>query len=1285
MQPKTHFFLNCSCVLLAAAAILAAARPASGQVIAYDDAGNYIVSANWTNGADQGFGFIPWVIMTNGPDSHGTYVVSGNNPVFVIASVTNLLGTNYNDVWGTYANGANGVNETTAYRGFANPLSTNTFKIQWGSRGAGVTTLNGGSGQVHGWCGFTLRNGNVTNSTADFQTQAMLYFFFQDGLSPSTLYYYDAGGYESIPNTSFSDLGRQNITNAVQVEVTPGADGSSFHLVVKDCVQGRTLFTTNSTFLMSGTVDSAALFCHETTGDQVYNRMQITSPTNVAPSFVNVQPADGSLYLDPNATSFAFEVDSFNSTVASSQVTVYLDGVAQSGITFNTTDPTNQLIGSLTPALASDQLYSYVIIAQDANGNRATNAFTFNTFLPTDLYIDAYDYNYNIGQFINSSTPANSYANLLGTNGIDYNISDLTGVNNTAGYRPGDLVQTISLATDSTGDPIDHANLRANGHTAFNVGFTDIGNWENYTRVIPTPTNYSIYARAASGAGGQFEIEELVNPTATSSNQPLVALGRVSVPNTGGSLVYRGELMPLTDAFGNTVVVPLSGTKTFRQTAISSRGYNLEYLLVVAVTNFTSTLRPYLSVASPAPGSTGVSLATPITFSIANRQTTVNTGTIKLYTNSVAVSTGLVLSNNAAGSTGTYTPTANFAPNATNTVAVVFTDSGGITVSNSWSFVTAGTGGLPGNGVWSGGGGFDLNWSTAANWTGGTPGPGFSATFATPGATTTLVTNNIVSTNITISQLNYSTNNNGYHTTYIPDGVTLTVSNNTTGVSAALQVGFDTTFNKPVTNTITGANGTLLLLGNPQGSGQANQLNIQVRQSASPPAPEQTVLDLSGLGTLVATVGKFTVAQGGTGTGQGDVSGRVNLARTNVITLLRANSGQFEVGDSSGAATTLVGSTLNLGITNAFFVDTARFGKQKATNNLVRFNPAFAANSPVAYFRGTNGPSSRVTTWVIGDADTDTVVPVNSQALMDFSSGKLDALVSTLILGRNSTSGSDTGSAQGTLTTAAGTLDVSNLQLGVQRAASTAPASGTVNVTGSAILSSTNIQLAQAFAGADPSLVSGTLNVTGGGSVRGNIAAGGGVSTVAVNGGSLSVSNAAGSATAPLSAVTLTGASLHLNVDGNATAAIIAATNVTASSSTITVDSVKNVAGPTVVHLISYSGTDPYAGLTLAPLPVGYSGHLVNNAGSVDLSVNVAAVPPPPSIRSIIISGGQVVIGGTNNDGAGGTFRVLTSTNVAQALTNWSLLTNGSFDANGNFSTTNPVVGSPRFYRLQVP
>ena len=598
---------------MAAAALIACS--ASAQLVAYDDAGNYLVNANWTNGANQGFGFTPWAILTNGPDSQGTYITAANNPQFVIASVTNVLGTNYACVWGVYANGPTAENETMAYRGFTNSLGTNTFKIQWGSRGAGSTTTTN-SGVLHGWCGFSLRNGNNTNYVYSFQginfnqdPSAQLFVFFQDGRSPSTIYIYDGSGLTSVPNTSFSDLGRANITNAIEAEVTPGADGSSYHMILKDCVQNRTIYAYNGSFFNSGeTVDSVTLFCDETTGDQVYNRMQIAAPTNIPPTMSNVQPPDGSLYL-PTTTQLSFEVDSFNSTVASNAVSVYLNGVLQTGFTFNTTSPTAMLTGQASPALAADTFYNYTIVAQDANGNVASNNYTFNTFDPNNsLFIDAMDYNFTTnnqaGQFINPAGVA-LYGNLIGTNGIDYldltttnEITAPTGPNgNENAYRP-ENVPAPQLIALGGGDPVDHEGFLSynNSDTDYQLAFTEQGEWDNYTRVFPA-TNYTIYARAASSSGGQFELARLANSTATVSNQPSAVLGAFTVQNTGNSTIYTGELSPLLDFFGNTVVMPLAGTNTLQQIATQSRTYNLSYLIFV--TNTTAgTLRPYISVGS---------------------------------------------------------------------------------------------------------------------------------------------------------------------------------------------------------------------------------------------------------------------------------------------------------------------------------------------------------------------------------------------------------------------------------------------------------------------------------------------------------------------------------------------------------------------------------------------------------------------------------------------------------------------------------------------------------------
>jgi hypothetical protein len=85
-------------------------------------------------------------------------------------------------------------------------------------------------------------------------------------------------------------------------------------------------------------------------------------------------------------------------------------------------------------------------------------------------------------------------------------------------------------------------------------------------------------------------------------------------------------------------------------------------------------------------------------------------------------------------------------------------------------------------------------------------------------------------------------------------------------------------------------------------------------------------------------------------------------------------------------------------------------------------------------------------------------------------------------------------------------------------------------------------------------------------------------------------------------------------------------------------------------------------------------------------TLKVAAGSVPPTISSIIVSGGNVVISGTNNAGSGGTYHVLASTNIALPFVSWTVLTNGTFNGSGSFSSTNSTGGYPKqFYRLEVP
>jgi hypothetical protein len=134
------------------------------------------------------------------------------------------------------------------------------------------------------------------------------------------------------------------------------------------------------------------------------------------------------------------------------------------------------------------------------------------------------------------------------------------------------------------------------------------------------------------------------------------------------------------------VLINFGGTNTFRITDIGGSGaYNVSYMLLVAVTN-NATLRPYLTSGFPFPGAGGVNPENNISFTIANRQTSVDPATIQLFINSNNVTSSLTFSNNAAGTVVSYQPnSSSILPAGVNTAEVIFSDDS-VVQTDIWQF-----------------------------------------------------------------------------------------------------------------------------------------------------------------------------------------------------------------------------------------------------------------------------------------------------------------------------------------------------------------------------------------------------------------------------------------------------------------------------------------------------------------------------------------------------------------------------------------------------------------------
>ncbi|MGH7979448.1 MAG: hypothetical protein ACREE6_08730, partial [Limisphaerales bacterium] len=666
-------------LLSATLALMAApmANRASAQTVAFDDAANY---TTWTNGQNAGSGFLPWVLTaTNASGVYGgRYIDTGSQ---AISSSTKT--------WGVYGNGpGTGGPFSMCYRGMSNALAANeVFKVKIENNGMNYAIA------PYGYVGFCLRSDNNTN----FADENII-------VDPGTLFaFYNAGNVDDCYIYDGNGLNDSGITWA---QLNAGLtlefyllSSDTYELIIKDATDSAVLASYPiSPLASSGSIITFAGFEVNNSANQnvFFNDLDVAPASTVPPIIALTSPTNDEIYAAAPAQ-LSFDVTSMFSTISSNGVNLVLNGVNETNQMSFSGSGTANLQVTLNPPLQPNSVFNGTIIAVDANGNLATNTFTFNTWLPeyNNVYIEAADYNYSGGSFLDNALsvqldnpePPGSYLqpnqdysafDLLGLQGVDYSVeTNIPGQTNA--YRIGDLPGT-EAATD-----VDHDNFAANGFQPYDLDYNEYGNWEDYTRELSNNVTYAVYARMAGfGANPTASFERMASPTVNSTNQPGAVLGTFVCPQTGGTQNYT--FVPLTDFFSNPVLINFGGTNTFRITDIGGNGsYNVAYLLLQATTN-TGTLRPYVTSGFPYPGAQGVNPENPVSFTIANDQTVVDADSIQFAINGSNVTSSLILSNNAAGTVVTYQPTYPYLlPPGTNIAAVIFSD-GTVSKTNTWQF-----------------------------------------------------------------------------------------------------------------------------------------------------------------------------------------------------------------------------------------------------------------------------------------------------------------------------------------------------------------------------------------------------------------------------------------------------------------------------------------------------------------------------------------------------------------------------------------------------------------------
>ena len=508
--------------------------------------------------------------------------------------------------------------------------------------------------------------------------------------------------------------------------------------------------------------------------------------------------------------------------------------------------------------------------------------------------------------------------------------------------------------------------------------------------------------------------------------------------------------------------------------------------------------------------------------------------------------------------------------------------------------------------VWTGAS--DTNWSNGGNWSGGTGTGGvpggtdnviFGVTGEVPNAGTISNYLDSVSGNFagTIGSLQY-TNPANFQNTLIAPGLTLNITGATVAVSGQTAAGLALMAGQGASGGAVSA--TIL------GPGATLNITNTAAQVISSQGGGTALLDMTNLDTFIANVSRVGV---GVPPNYGwDVlpttpNGVLRLAKTNFIsTSFAGGTGGSTVNAGYTAFTNVYGSGLGheiveaievgngadnaisgtassgilLGMSNLFNIDSIGVGKSKSAQSsqrqFVTFNPVFTNNNPTAMFRGTNGNSSRVSFWSIGDNATSGSSSTVASGLVDFTGGTADLKVDQMYMGIDKFASTGSGPNQGTLNLTSGIIDVNTLVLGAQESptGTTAACAGVVNLNGAntTLLVNSNLVMGNTVVSTGNAATGtfGTLNVTNGAAYVNNV-------------------TAATATTSTKNLISLLNATM---VVSNSLATNAATLNLTMTNSTLGVTVAANGSLQGLVRTLTLGGTTNLIQLTPVPVFASY-------------------------------------------------------------------------------------------------
>ncbi|WP_166647103.1 beta strand repeat-containing protein [Prosthecobacter fusiformis] len=404
---------------------------------------------------------------------------------------------------------------------------------------------------------------------------------------------------------------------------------------------------------------------------------------------------------------------------------------------------------------------------------------------------------------------------------------------------------------------------------------------------------------------------------------------------------------------------------------------------------------------------------------------------------------------------------------------------------------------------------------------------------------------------------------------------TLDLQNNSDTIST-----LDVTLGR--TATILGTGGSLTLTGGPDWTIGGDAANTN------------TVLDMSGLGSFTFDSSSADVNFGAQGNVANNIVTVYLAAQNNIIT-----ARSFGISNVTASPTTAQNvGTVYLGQTNTLNATTITIGSFKSLTRL-EFDAGIVNGS--LKIRATNGTSRA--NIIVGRGQSSSL---GTNALVDLSSGSLDALISTLTIGQNANSGSQASSTTASMLMGTGTLDAVNIILGEMSSTSTNPnynASGTLTLAGEGTIKVETLTFSNRTSSGN-GFANGTFNLEAGVLQAETVQRGAAPKGAALfnwNGGSIQNYDSDTN-------LTITGVNLTLNGSGTRSFAISAGRTATVNSSLVDGSSVGPAAftktGAGALHLLAAS---TYTGRTTIQEGILLAGNSTGSAtgdGGIQILAN---------------------------------------------------------------------------------